>query len=152
MLPVIVEENPLQDTDRASRRVRRDIEARIGYFADHPEEVGERLAELDREWCIERIMDIGTAAASFAGPLLAMGTRRWLMLPAVLSGFLLQHAIQGRCAPASLLRRMGFRTAAEIGQERYALKAVRGDFRNLSLPGIRSAQERSRQALRVVRL
>ena len=28
-------------------------------------------------------------------------------------------------------RRRGFRTAAEIDQERYALKALRGDFRHL---------------------
>jgi hypothetical protein len=32
----------------------------------------------------------------------------------------------------SLFRRLGVRTAPEIDQERYALKALRGDFRSLS--------------------
>jgi hypothetical protein len=47
------------------------------------------------------------------------------------SGFLLQHALQGWCPPVSLFRRLGVRTSAEIEQERYALKALRGDFQNI---------------------
>jgi hypothetical protein len=43
-------------------------------------------------------------------------------------GFLLQHAVQGWCPPLPLLRRLGVRTADEINEERYALKALRGDF------------------------
>ncbi|BBK41131.1 hypothetical protein STVA_11510 [Allostella vacuolata] len=143
---------PFPEFDSASRRVRREIEARVGYFADRPAEIEGRLVELDREWALEQALDVQTAAATLAGSLLALGSRRWILVPAVLSGFMLQHAFQGRCAPRTLLRRLGFRTAAEIELERYALKAVRGDFRDLSPPGIRSAQERMRQALRVVRL
>lgn len=45
-----------------------------------------------------------------------------------MTGFLFQHAIQGWCPPLPILRRLGFRTAEEINQERYALKALRGDF------------------------
>jgi hypothetical protein len=54
--------------------------------------------------------------------------RRFFVLPAVVAGFLLQHAVQGWCPPLPLFRRSGVRTAAEIGNERYALKAIRGDF------------------------
>ena len=43
----------------------------------------------------------------------------------------LQHALQGWCPPVPLFRRLGFRTEAEINQERYALKVLRGDFANL---------------------
>ena len=50
------------------------------------------------------------------------------MLPLVVSGFLLQHAIQGWCPPLPVFRKLGFRTRAEIEQERYALKLLRGDF------------------------
>ncbi len=49
-------------------------------------------------------------------------------LPAIVTGFLFQHAIQGWCPPLPVLRRRGFRTAEEINQERYALKALGGDF------------------------
>ncbi|HEV2173318.1 MAG TPA: hypothetical protein VGR71_07115, partial [Nitrospira sp.] len=44
------------------------------------------------------------------------------------AGFLLQHAVQGWCPTISLFRRLGVRTTQEIDHERYALKALRGDF------------------------
>ncbi len=47
------------------------------------------------------------------------------------SSFLLIHALQGWCPPLPVLRRLGFGTASEIDYERYALKALRGDFSNL---------------------
>ena len=57
-----------------------------------------------------------------------LGNRKWSLLPGVIGGFLLQHAVEGWCPPVPLLRRLGFRTEAEIQRERYALKALRGDF------------------------
>jgi hypothetical protein len=50
----------------------------------------------------------------------------------MVAAFLFQHAIQGWCPPVPILRRMGFRTASEIEQERQALKALRGDFAGIS--------------------
>ena len=46
-----------------------------------------------------------------------------------LTALLLQHALQGWCPPLPVFRRWGVRTAREIEEERYALKALRGDFR-----------------------
>jgi hypothetical protein len=60
-----------------------------------------------------------------------LSSRRWLALPALVAGFLMQHALQGWCPPLPVLRRLGFRTQREIDQERYALKALRGDFRQV---------------------
>ena len=60
--------------------------------------------------------------------LAATEDRRWLALPAIVTGFLFQHAFQGWYPPLPILRRLGFRTADEINQERHALKALRGDF------------------------
>ena len=57
----------------------------------------------------------------------------WSTLPAVVAGFLLQHAAQGWCPPLPLMRRMGVRTRDEINQERYALKALRGDFDEVAM-------------------
>ena len=54
--------------------------------------------------------------------------RKWFVLPLVVSGFLLQHALQGWCPPVPVLRRLGVRTRLEIERERYALKILRGDF------------------------
>jgi hypothetical protein len=61
-------------------------------------------------------------------------------LPALVSGFLFQHAVQGWCPPVPVLRRLGFRTAYEIEEERRALKALRGDFEGSSGSGSRAFQ------------
>lgn len=61
-------------------------------------------------------------------PLGAFVDRRFLAVPAVVTAFLLRHVLQGWCPPVPLLRRNGVRTAAEIDRERYAVKALRGDF------------------------
>ena len=91
-----------------------------------------RLAELDREWDIERILEANASTLAFGVLLGSTVDRRWLALPALVTAFLFQHAVQGWCPPLPVLRRMGFRTADEINQERFALKALRGDFDLLS--------------------
>ena len=48
--------------------------------------------------------------------------------PVGVAAFLLQHALQGWCPPLPVFRWYGVRTQSEIEQERYALKAIRGDF------------------------
>ncbi|RVI55231.1 hypothetical protein [Sinorhizobium meliloti] len=118
-----------QTSDEINRRLRLQMEERLAYYETHPDEIDTRLAELDREWDIERTLEANASTLAFTGTMLAAtGDRRWLALPAIVTGFLFQHAIQGWCPPLPILRRLGFRTAEEINQERYALKALRGDF------------------------
>ncbi len=115
--------------DEQNRRIDDEIRRRIEYFAAHPEAIEARLAQLDREWDIERALEANAATVSLTG--LLLGTfvdRRFLSIPALVAGFLLQHALQGWCPPLPVLRRRGYRTAAEIDRERFALKALRGDF------------------------
>jgi hypothetical protein len=93
------------------------------------EAVDARISALCDEWALERALVAQAAGAALLG--LGLGlllNRRFLVLPAVVSGFLLQHALVGWSPPLPLLRRLGFRTMAEIDRERYALKALRGDF------------------------
>src|SRR5690606_21784400 len=112
-----------------NRRLRRETEQRIAHYIDHPEEIDSRLDELDLEWDVERMLEANASALAFTGvALAASGDRRWLVLPALVTAFLFQHAVQGWCPPLPVLRRLGFRTASEIGEERQALKLVRGDF------------------------
>jgi hypothetical protein len=109
-------------------RIRRDIEARLGYFAAHPEGIADRLAELDREWDVERALETGSASLSLLGLTLGLTRgKRWLLLPLAVQSFFLQHALQGWCPPLPVFRRLGFRTAQEIEAERHALKTLRGD-------------------------
>lgn len=122
----------------------------VRYHAAHPYEIDDRLDELDREWDIERMLEANASTLSLIGLGLAVThDRRWLALPIAVVAFLLQHAIQGWCPPVPVMRRMGFRTADEIALERYALKALRGDFDHLSEDG--GPQLRAERAMTAMR-
>ncbi|GAB2175893.1 YgaP family membrane protein [Dongia sp. agr-C8] len=120
---------PKHTSSDVNARIRHDMIERIHHYADHPDEIPQRLAELDREWDIERAIEANASTLALTGVVLgATGDRRWLVLPALVTAFLLQHAVQGWCPPVPVLRRLRFRTADEINQERYALRALRGDL------------------------
>jgi hypothetical protein len=114
---------------RVNESIRRRTAASVAYHALHPDHIPDRLHELDEEWDIERMLETISAAFTLVGLAgVVTGRRRWLALPMIVQGFFLQHAVQGWCPPLPALRRLGFRTTAEIDEERYALKALRGDF------------------------
>jgi hypothetical protein len=92
------------------------------YRTAAPREIEQRLHELDHEWDIERAIEANAASIALAGIALgAFVNRRFLLLPAAVAGFLLQHALQGWCPPVPILRRLGYRTQTEIEAERRAL-------------------------------
>jgi hypothetical protein len=120
-------------------------------IAAGPYGIEKRLAEIDREWDIERALEANAASISLAGFALgAFVNRGFLVLPAVVAGFLLQHALQGWCPPVPVMRRLGMRTQTEIEQERYALKLLRGDFKEVANPDRNIAPGQS-DVLRAVR-
>ncbi len=140
MLPATTERVSAHTADAVNRQIRREAEERIGYFATHPADIPTRLRELDREWDIERTLEANASTLAFTGVVLgATVDKRWLALPALVLTFLFQHAVQGWCPPVPVLRRLGFRTASEIEQERYALKALRGDFTEVQHAGDKAA-------------
>ena len=107
----------------------------LRYYAARKRDIPARLAELDREWDLDRAIAGSAAAVTLAGlALTALVDHRFIAMPAMVGGFLLQHAIQGRCPPVSLLRRLGFRTAREIGEERSGLKMLEGEYRSFGDP------------------
>lgn len=113
-------------------QIDRRTECNVQYYAQHPEQVEHRLRELDQEWDVERVLEVNASALSLFGLTLGiLGRKRWLLLPLAVQSFFLQHALEGWCPPLGLLRRLGVRTRDEILRERYALKALRGDFRNV---------------------
>ena len=65
-------------------------------------------------------------------------------------GFLFQHAVTGWCPPVPVMRRLGVRTRSEIDREKFALKALRGDFKNLSIPEHQGEAVPARQVLQRV--
>jgi hypothetical protein len=112
-----------------NEKFRAQAEARIAYYANHPEEIDQRLRELDEEWDIERAIETEAAATVLGGLFLgAAVSRKWYVLPAFAAGMLLLHNVHGAYPLLPLFRRFGLRTSNEIAAERYGLKAIRGDF------------------------
>lgn len=130
MLPTTVDRVPQHTPARYNRRIRSNTQLNIYESAAGGSQViSERLSELDREWDIERLLESNAASLSLIGVVLgATLDRRFLILPAAVTAFLLQHALQGWCPPMPLFRLLGYRTAGEINEERMALKLIRGDF------------------------
>jgi hypothetical protein len=130
MLASTVKRVPAHTNDAINERILRNTERNIAQYVHAGDKaIQRRLDELDREWDIERALEANASTACLVGLTLgATVDRKWFVFPAVVATFLLQHALQGWCPPLPVMRRMGFRTAAEIDYERYALKALRGDF------------------------
>ena len=124
---------PAHTDPEVNQRIERETLCNVLFYSSHSEQIPKRLQELEKEWDIERAIEANAATLAFLGTALAaVHHRRWLALPALVTGFLLQHAIQGWCPPVPVLRRLGFRTAYEIEVERQALKALRGDYDRVS--------------------
>lgn len=121
-------------SDQRNEKLNKLVFNRINEYKDlSRNDISNRLDELRREWDIERALEVNAASFALAG--IFLGTyynRKWLILPAMVTGFLLQHGIQGWCPPLPVLRALGFRTRQEIDEEIYAMKVLRGDFDNIT--------------------
>src|SRR4030095_4069227 len=93
--------------------------------------ISTRIAELESEWDMERILETKASTLALTGAVLGLFNRKWLLLTCGVMAFLFQHAVQGWCPPVPLLRKFGVRTRSEIDREKFALKALRGDFKNI---------------------
>lgn len=138
------------DNLNAAIRSRTDAEIlRLEKASD--EDIAERLRELDREWDVERLLQANASTLVMTGVFLgARVNRKFLLLPAAVFTFFAQHALQGWCPPIPLFRRMGVRTRREIERERYALKALRGDFDSIPAAESENTGERIRAVLRAI--
>lgn len=129
-IPATMDRVTRHTSPAAQDRIREKMRARIQNLVGAPPQVlTQRIEALEREWDIERVLETNAAAASLTGMALgALVDRRWFVLPAVVAGFLLQHAVQGWCPPLPLFRRLGIRTAGEINEEIIEIRRLRGDF------------------------
>ncbi len=115
-----------QQNQRVDAHIQRCLEEHANSDRDA---VSRHIEAVDREWDVERYLQMNAGLVSLSGILLgALASPRFLVLPAAVFGFFLQHATQGWCPPLPVFRSMGVRTRREINTEKFALKALRGDF------------------------
>lgn len=123
--------------DRARRHTARSVLRRIDDDTlDHlievetkPETTSRRLEALDREWDIDRTIEAEAATMGLVGLALGSFVRpAFLALPATVGAAVFLFGSRGIYPLMPIFRRLGIRTAREIERERYAVKALRGDF------------------------
>jgi hypothetical protein len=132
-LPTTRDRVPDNTSSAINREIRAETEERVRKALANPARIDHRIKELEEEWDIERAIEMNASALAFVGTALGFFVHTyWLALPALVTAFLFQHALQGWCPPVPVLRRMGFRTSYEIEEERQALKAVRGDYASVA--------------------
>ena len=91
--------------DRVRRSTASDVNREIDHqtysnirrYANSSEEViNRRIEELDKEWDVERALEVNALTLALTGLLLGVTVnRKWLVLPAVVLSFLLQHGATG---------------------------------------------------------
>ncbi|MET0280532.1 MAG: hypothetical protein ABW278_05325 [Steroidobacteraceae bacterium] len=128
--PVTDDRIPLHTSDATNSRIYdrtlRNLRPFVG--ASHSA-INARIAELHREWDIERTMGASGAGLALLGFALGLTVdRKYFALPALVAASLFQHAVQGWSPPLPVLRRVGVRTSAEIHGEILALRILRDDF------------------------
>ena len=110
-------------TEDYNAEIDRQIEENIHYYSiESPVAIRERIEELDKEWDVERSLELNASLIALSGILLAsVSSKKWLIVPALATAFIAQHAIHGWCPPVSVLRRMNVRTRKQIAKEKFGL-------------------------------
>jgi hypothetical protein len=125
------------DTDRVRRHTARSVLRRIDddtvdhlvQVQENPASTERRLAELDREWDVDRTVEAEAATMGLVGLALGVFVRpAFLAIPATVGAGVFLLGTLGIYPLLPVFRRLGIRTAREIQRERYAIKALRGDF------------------------
>jgi len=151
-LPATSHRVELHTAPELNDAIRQQADAEIVRLEGAPaDEIDQRLQVLDAEWDVERLLQTNASVIVLLGLALATTVnRKFLLLPAGVFGFFAQHALQGWCPPIPVFRRLGVRTQREIERERYALKALRGDFDQVPAKDAVPMSERVRAALAAV--
>ena len=112
-------------SSRLNREIDRQTDRNIRrYIGANRETIIDRMHQLDKEWDIERVLEVRASALALTGLVLGLTVnKRWFAVPGIILAFLLQHGLQGWAPPIPILRRLGVRTRGEIDREKYALKA-----------------------------
>lgn len=123
-LPLQTDRVRRNTADSVNRRIDRHTEDNIVcYSSQGNTAIRTRIGQLNKEWDIERALEITSGMNVLLGLGLAFTlNKKWLLLSAISASFLVQHAIQGWCPPLPVFRWLGIRTKNEINREKDSLQ------------------------------
>ena len=91
--------------------------------------LSERIRALGGEWDAEKFVLVGLSGAGAFGLLMGLfGSRLWRVLTWAALPLLLLAGLERWRPSRGLIKSLGLRSRKEILEEKYALKALRGDF------------------------
>ena len=124
----IVLDTTLEESSETEKVIQENINR---FYHDH-EKIDARLLELETEMDITTYLQLESTALSIAGVVLGLTkNKKWFILPLVSSLLVLGNIAFKSENPLPVFRRMGLRSREDIEKEKYALKALRGDFKYL---------------------
>jgi hypothetical protein len=113
--------------------------------------ISARIESLEKEWDLQRSLMAGAAGAGCFGLIAGLvGGKSWRIFTWVSLPMLLLHALGRWVPPMAVLQRMGKRQWKEIEAEKYALKALRGDFKEVSETSAPESEMLSSRASRAI--
>lgn len=121
-----------------NQRIDAHVERCVRHMAEQedPSVISRYLETLESEWDLARVVTVATSAISLVGwAVAAPRSRAWTLVGGLTAGLLLQQGLFGFGPLTTLARRWGLRTRREIDLEKFALKALRGDFRRIPHEG-----------------
>lgn len=127
ILPPTSQRVQLHTKNEVNNKIQEKTQENINYYKTKSrKQIVYRIKELDKEWDIERALETNAAIIILISSLLGIITKNiwWIVFIGVISGFLLEHALQGWCPPVPIFRRIGIRSSAEIDEEKYSLKKL----------------------------
>jgi hypothetical protein len=110
--------------DKVNQKIDKCTEKNIERYSNQGRDVvRNRIEKLNEELDVEQALQLTSAANVLVGIGLGLTVnKKWLLLSAISSAFLIQHSLQGWCPPLPVFRRLGVRTRLEINEEIEALK------------------------------
>lgn len=133
--------NTTYQGDRIERHTSRKSLDRIHFttlenvqkYSAHSQMMSSRIEHLRKERDVERILETNATIFALITVLLTLFVHiNWIYVTLVVLILLLVHSIVGWCPPLPVVRKLGKRTRHEIEEERHALKALRGDYINVT--------------------
>lgn len=123
--------------DPLNHRIEKQTARRVAdYSSADRAAIDRRLAALQREWDVERVIEVEAPFTILGGILLGtLVDRRCLGISGFAAAMLLLHNVQGWYPLLPVLRRAGVRSSWEIHQETRALRRARGDFADVPRTG-----------------